>query len=89
MQCALRLLVGYVGGAMFVVGLLHLAGNVGAAWQAFAFLTAGAAVAASGIAGAWATLSDADYRRAIGARRRQGRAHPSGMADHNRGRRVG
>lgn len=88
LRCAFRLLVGYVGGAIFAAGLQHLADSVGAAWQALALLTAGGAVAAGGIAAAWAALRDADGR-AIGARHRQGLARRSAMADHNLGRRVG
>ena len=88
MRCALRLLVGYAGGAAFAVGLLHLAGSVGAAWHALALLMAGAAAAAAGITGARAELRDFG-RRAMGKRYRQGRTQRSPKTDHNLGRRVG
>ena len=92
LRCALRLLVGYAGGAAFVVGLLHLAGNVGATWHALALLTAGLAAAAAGIAGARSALRDADAGLTRGARlrhHRQGRAYRPPMADQSLGRRVG
>jgi hypothetical protein len=94
LRCALRLLVGYAGGAAFVVGLLHLAGNVGATWHALALLTAGLAAAAAGSAGARSALRDADAgagctRGARWRHHRQGRAYQPPMADQSLGRRVG
>jgi hypothetical protein len=87
-RCAFRLLVGYVGGAAFVIGLLHLVGSVGATWHALTLLTAGAAAAAAGTAGARMELRDFG-RGAMESRYRQGRTQRSPMADHNLGRRVG
>jgi hypothetical protein len=96
LRCALRLLVGYTGGAAFVVGLLHLAGNVGATWHALALLTAGLAATAAGSARARSALRDADADAGAGCTRgarrrhhRQGRAYQPPMADQSLGRRVG
>ena len=90
MRYALRLLVAYVGGAMFVIGLLHLIG-VGAWWSALTLSAAGAAVAAAGIAGAHAALRKIDRRRTREwyLRDRRETARRSAGAAHNLGRRVG
>ena len=88
MSYALRLLVGYVGGAVFFVGLVHLIGDVGASWHALALLAAGAAAAIAGIAGARAVLRDVD-RRSMPSRYRQRPPMRPPMSDHSLGRRVG
>jgi hypothetical protein len=84
---ALRLLVGYAGGAAFAVGLLHVAAGVGQTWHALALMAAGAAAAAAGVAGAWATLRG--FAQKIESRHSRRRADRPSIVDHNLGRRVG
>jgi hypothetical protein len=87
LRYACRVLVGYAGSAAFVVGLLHLAAGVGEASHALLLMTAGAAAAEAGIAGARATLRG--FAREVESKHRQRRVHRPAIADHNLGRRVG